>query len=139
MDSHQQGLQHFANGDYEAASCALSEALAEQETSERWNDWATVQAARQQFDKAERGYRRALQLDPQSSEAAMNLVTLLGCVGRPQDAIPFLELGASDLDEGARAAISALVKQFGNQAQSDATSPAAGTPDNGPASADTAS
>lgn len=54
-------LEAFGAAQYERASALLQEALAERESAELWNDWATAELACQRPETAERGYRRSLE------------------------------------------------------------------------------
>ena len=91
MDYHQSGLQAFKQGDYQQAAFLFRGALSEQESAERWNNWATAELVLGHAGLAEQGYRQALGFDPQNLEAATNFGLLLAASGRPADAIPFLE------------------------------------------------
>ena len=73
----------------------FGEALAQEETCERWNDWAVAQFSRNQFAEAEQGFRYALDLDAGNFEVAGNLGVLLVEREREHEAIPYLALAAS--------------------------------------------
>jgi tetratricopeptide (TPR) repeat protein len=73
----------------------FGEALAQEETCERWNDWAVAQFTKNQFAEAEQGFRYALELDPTNLEVAGNLGVLLVECEREHEAIPFLERAAN--------------------------------------------
>lgn len=79
----------------------FGEALAQEETCERWNDWAVAQFTRNQFSEAEQGFRYALELDAGNLEVAGNLGVLLVECEREHEAIPFLERAASAANEAA--------------------------------------
>jgi len=89
--SHQQGLSLFHAGQYEAAATQFAQALAEQENSERWNDWATAQSACVRPLLTELGYRQSLRMDSQHRDATANLGILLALQGRDQESLPLLE------------------------------------------------
>jgi hypothetical protein len=107
--NHQTGLKLFAQRQYEAASSHFRLAIAEEETCERWNDWATVELACGREVRGEWGYRRALHLDPAYRPAAVNLATLLIAQRRPQESVPILTPHAHSFSETEKAAITNLV------------------------------
>jgi SAM-dependent methyltransferase len=90
-EKHHQGTLLFEQGCYGEAAALLDEALGEQETAERWNDWAAVQLALGHRENAERGFRRALTFDPKLTDAAANLGILLFYAGKLKHAEPFLK------------------------------------------------
>lgn len=108
---YRRGIQLFEEGQTEEAAHLFSEALAEEETSDRWNDWATAQLTLHCPTEAERGYRRALEMNPNFGQAAANLGVLLAGQERFGEAIPFLEQGAGEIDEQQRAAVLGLLKE----------------------------
>lgn len=89
--THAQGVQLAQAGKTSEALPYLSAALRAEETSERWNDWATCQAGCERHSEAEQAYQRAIEIDPQNAEALANLAVLLVNQKRHQDAIPLLE------------------------------------------------
>ena len=90
-EKHQQGLRLFQEGQIEEALSLLGEALAEERTAERWNDWATAHIAAGHVENAKAGFRRALELDADDPRIAANLGTVLAATGRTPEAIPLLE------------------------------------------------
>jgi len=90
-DSHTRGVSLAQAGKAAEALPFLAAALRDEETSERWNDWATCQMACQRPNEAEQAYRRAIELDPQNAEALANFSVLLVNRKRDQEAVPFLE------------------------------------------------
>jgi tetratricopeptide (TPR) repeat protein len=90
--SYQTGLKLFEEGQYEGAVREFDRALGQEETSERWNDWATVQATLNQAKEAEQGFRRALEIDPTNAQAAANLGGLLFKLERYEEARGFLQM-----------------------------------------------
>jgi tetratricopeptide (TPR) repeat protein len=101
----------FQQGFYEDAISHLDEVLHEEETAERWSDWATAHFALSHFAEAERGFRRALQLNPDLLDAAVNFGTMLATVHRWQEAIDMLERVLPNLEPASWTAVSALVGQ----------------------------
>jgi len=53
------------------ALSALDGLLREHPTSELWNDWATVQFVRGNYDEAKRGYSLSLATDPANRQAGI--------------------------------------------------------------------
>ena len=98
---HQQALELMDKQHLAGALRLFGEALAQEPTCERWNDWAVAQFTRNQFVEAEQGFRYALQLDPENLEVAGNLGVLLVECEREHEAIPFLERAASAGNEAA--------------------------------------
>jgi FkbM family methyltransferase len=91
-------------GQLDEASRVLREALAIEESSELWNDWAVVQLA-----LAERALDCALKLDPWNSGAGLNLGVLLFSVGRMAEAESFLREAREMAAGTARAHIEKLL------------------------------
>ena len=108
---HQRALDSYRRGQFSNAVDLLGQALQEQETSERWNDWASVQLAVRRLTDAERGFRRALQLDPDNPEACSNLGALLATRGRYSEALPYLEKGELTVSEAERGVVQKLVAE----------------------------
>lgn len=90
---HAEGLRLFHASRQEKSVAAFGEALACQANSERWNDWATAQAACSRLVLAELGFRQALEIDCWNAEAAANLGAVLSATGRNSEALPLLEQG----------------------------------------------
>jgi len=95
QDSSAEAVQCFERKEFDKAAALLGECLLEEQTSERWNDWATARFFAGRSAEAEGGYRRALDINSQSAQAAENLGTLLAGQGRGEEAIPFLETAIS--------------------------------------------
>jgi tetratricopeptide (TPR) repeat protein len=98
---HQQALELMDKQRLDGALRLFGEALAQEETCERWNDWAVAQFTRNQFAEAEQGFRYALELDPTNLEVAGNLGVLLVECEREHEAIPFLQRAASEKNNAA--------------------------------------
>jgi Tfp pilus assembly protein PilF len=92
---HQQALELMDKQQLQGALRLFGEALAQEETCERWNDWAVAQFTQNRFAEAEQGFRYALELDPANLEVAGNLGVLLVECEREHEAIPFLARAAS--------------------------------------------
>jgi Flp pilus assembly protein TadD len=74
---HQQALELLEKQQLAGALRLLGESLAQEETSERWNDWSVAQFTAGQLVEAEQGFLYALELDPENREVAGNLGVLL--------------------------------------------------------------
>jgi Tfp pilus assembly protein PilF len=98
---HQQALELMDKQQLTGALRLFGEALAQEPTCERWNDWAVAQFTRNQFAEAEQGFRYAAQLDSENLEVAGNLGVLLVECEREHEAIPFLERAASAANSAA--------------------------------------
>src|SRR5215471_126721 len=92
----------FQQGQFAAALQQFSELIQDGETSELWNDWATAQFQCGAQEKAEQGYRRALELDKANTLAAVNLGILLASLGRLPEAIEWLKRALYQLPERER-------------------------------------
>jgi GT2 family glycosyltransferase/glycosyltransferase involved in cell wall biosynthesis len=110
--SHQAGLKLFKEGVYERALREFARALGEEETSERWNDWAAAQAALHRAEEAERGFHRALKVDPTNAQAAANLGGLLFELGRHGEARGFLEMSLAELRESQKSTALRLLHEI---------------------------
>jgi Tfp pilus assembly protein PilF len=108
---HEYAVYLFQQGFYKDAVKHLDEVLREEETGERWSDWATAQFALSHFAEAERGFRRALELDPDLTEAAVNFGTMLVSLSRWSEAIARLEGVLPKLEPDARVVVSALAEK----------------------------
>ena len=106
-----EGKRLFLAGELQAALPLLAEALKEQETCERWNDWATASFLAGRPVEAERGYRCALDLDPCDAQAAANLGVVLTGQKRLAEATPYLENSLQRLDEPQRTVVDQLLLQ----------------------------
>jgi Tfp pilus assembly protein PilF len=85
--------------------------LRTEETAELWSDWATAQYGLSQFAEAERGFRRALELDPGMSDAAVNFGMLLSSQGRYGEALAFFEKALPKLGAEGRTAVQNFIQQ----------------------------
>ena len=90
MSKHDQAIDAFQQGRLEEAAHLFDELLKEQESSELWNDWATVQLACGNVSRAETGLIRALELDPQNYPAKADLGILLLGQGNHSRAISLI-------------------------------------------------
>ena len=110
-DRHDYAVHLFEQGYFEDAARVFEEILREEENSEFWNDWATAQFALSRYPEAERGYRRALEMDPDSTEAAVNYATLLAGLARWAEAIGLFDRVVPHLAPENRTAVSELAEQ----------------------------
>jgi glycosyltransferase involved in cell wall biosynthesis len=98
-------VELFSQGRYDEASRLFGAALAYQETSSLWSDWATCRMACNEHGEAERGLRRALALDPDNMQAAAKLGILLANLGKNAEAVSFLERCQTSIEPSQRPAI----------------------------------
>jgi tRNA (mo5U34)-methyltransferase len=66
-------VQECLDGELPEALRLIEQSLAVEETADRWNSWASIQARSGNKRAGELGYRRALELDPEVGQAAANL------------------------------------------------------------------
>jgi FkbM family methyltransferase len=108
-EKYNKAVHLFQEGDYDNAALLLAESLLEEQTSERWNDWATAKFLAGHPTDAEGGYRRALDVDPQNVQAVANLGALLAGQQRYAEAIPLLEFSLACADQGQKDATEKLL------------------------------
>jgi Tfp pilus assembly protein PilF len=111
-EKHQQGLVFYSAGRLEEALDKFKTVLTEEETSDRWNDWAAVQFALGSQDKAESGFRTALELDNNNLQVAANLGSLLVGQHRFIEAAPYLLAALKTPDGGLRSALEEVIARF---------------------------
>lgn len=78
-------------GDPQSAIVLLKAALQKYETSELWNDLATVYCACGDLKKAEEGYRHALRLDPKHRQSGVNFGLFLLARGRRAEGMALID------------------------------------------------
>lgn len=122
---HDYAVYLFQQGFYADTVSQLDELLRIEETGERWSDWATAQYGLNQFAEAERGFRRALELDPELSEAAVNFGIMLSSQGRWADAAQLFERALPKLQGDARNTVENLIAQCRGQLDAAAKSSSA--------------
>jgi Flp pilus assembly protein TadD len=106
---HEHALDFFKRGQFAQSAKLLQYLLKQNDKSELWNDWATVQLIRGATEDAERGYRRALELEPSNREAEVNFGILLAATGHEQEATPLLLDGVKSLKGKQRAKITRII------------------------------
>jgi len=106
-ENHQAAVELYGQGRYEQADRLITAALAE--TSELWSDWGAIRLALGQQEDAEKGFRRALELDPYHTSAAMNLGVLLFSRGLLRDAACFFKQAYETADAQQRQALTHLL------------------------------
>lgn len=121
---HDYAVYLFQQGCYEDALTHLDEILREQESGELWSDWATAQFALSHFEEAERGFRRALQMSPELTDASVTFATMLVGLSRWKEAIALFDDVLPKLDPQARATVSSLAEPCRGQVGAAATVPA---------------
>lgn len=109
-EEHQQiATKLFEEKKYSEALKEFGKAIQAGETSDVWNDWGVAQLACGNPAEAENGFRRAMTKDSKNSTAATNLVALLSNLGRSLEAMPFVDVAASDLPAKERNDLARLV------------------------------
>ena len=108
---HDQALEMFSRGQLPQSAKLLQYLLKQNENAELWNDWATVQFFRGVTPDAERGYMRALELEPSNQEAEINFGILLAATGREVEATPLLQHGVKSLKGEPRKKIMKILDQ----------------------------
>lgn len=101
----------FQQGFYPDTVAQLDELLRVEETAERWSDWATAQFGLDHFAEAERGFRRALEMNPEMPEAAVNFGMLLSSQGRCAEAVELFERALPGLEGEGRSAVENFIVQ----------------------------
>ncbi|MGH9741313.1 MAG: glycosyltransferase, partial [Candidatus Acidiferrum sp.] len=104
-ERQRRGIQLFQAGRLADSLVLIREALAIEDTSERWNDWATLQYLAGKIEEAEAGYRIAVDMNRGNGQAALNLGVFLKSKGRDEEARPYLETArvSGNADEKAAA------------------------------------
>lgn len=108
---HKQALEYFNCGQLPQSAMILEDLLKQKDNAEWWNDWASVQLVRGISADAERGYRRALELDPSNREAELNFGILLAAMGRDREAAELLQQGVKSLEGEQRLQIMQIIDQ----------------------------
>src|SRR5436305_3969419 len=90
MTQHNDAITAFRQGHPAEALRLLEELLTENASAECWNDWAAIHLSTGELSKAESGFARALQLDPQNIDASANLGLLLLARGDADRAVAML-------------------------------------------------
>ncbi|MCL2877457.1 MAG: HAD-IA family hydrolase [Acidobacteria bacterium] len=100
----------------------LDATIAQEETSDLWNAWAALQHKGGAMKEAERGFRRALELDKTNRQAAVNLGFVLFSQGRLKEGAPLFQQHERTLTEEEKSAMLKLAEQW--QPQDTSISPA---------------
>jgi Flp pilus assembly protein TadD len=108
---HDYAVYLFQQGFYGDTVRQLSELLRTEETAERWSDWATAQFGLNQLAEAERGFRRALELNPEMSEPAVNFGVMLIGQSRWAEAAELFERALPTLAPEGREIVSGFLGQ----------------------------
>lgn len=108
---HDYAVYLFQQGFYADTVSQLDELLRVEETAEKWSDWATAKYGLSQFVEAERGFRRALELDPGLGDAALNFGMMLSSQGRFQEALDLFERALPSVKGESRQAVENFIQQ----------------------------
>ena len=112
---HAQALTRFHRGQPQEAARLFAEALAEKETADCWNDWATAQLTCGAVAEAEAGYLRTLELEPNHRDALVNLGVVHINAGRLAEALPLLQRSLSLVAKEHHAALEQLLRECQEQ------------------------
>ena len=93
----------------------LEAAIAQNESADLWNDWATAQHCCGNTEQTERGYRRALKLDASHRQSSVNLGFFLVSQGRLEEGLPLIENHKNTLTEQERQAVRDLAARLRQQ------------------------
>src|SRR5882672_9801235 len=108
---HQIALDLLNQNRIQEATTLLTEALAEQESCDLWNDWATVKAACNEMTEARRGFERALALDAENAQAQFNLGLVLVNQKELERGFSLLQKSAKRLGKDEQEAVAGLMKE----------------------------
>ena len=107
----EQAAELFKLGKFQEAARVVSEAIADGESADLWNDWAVAQFGMGELEDAERALRRALSLEAENRQTAENLGALLASQNRLREAIPLLERALEGAEEPVRTTLSTLLEE----------------------------
>ncbi len=118
MSQHDEAIAAFHQGRSSDALRLLQPLLDAGETSELWNDWAAVQLALGDIERAEAGFSRAIELDPDNTDATINFGVLLLSRGDSTRALPLLTSVLPLLPASHRQTVNALLARHGGEPSS---------------------
>jgi trehalose 2-sulfotransferase len=123
-EKYSKGIRLYSEGRFREALAVLEDALrnAQDPRAEFWNDWGVAALACGEVEKAERGFRSALDLSPEDIQAAENLGVLLAGLGRPGEAIPFLARSVTSANGEQRAKLEQLLTGCRNRVAAETVS-----------------
>jgi SAM-dependent methyltransferase/Tfp pilus assembly protein PilF len=101
-ENHRLAVESYRKGALTEADKLMGAALSQEENSETWNDWAMVQLALGRKPDAERGFRKALQLNQSYDKAAANLGILLFSSTKFTESAPYLQQACATANEQER-------------------------------------
>ncbi len=127
---HQLALELLNQDRVQEAGRLLTEALAEQESCDLWNDWATVKVACNEINEARSGFERALTLDAENAQAQFNLGLILVSHNELDKGFLLLRKSAVRLGKDEQEAVAGLLQQHGRTADAKVDSaPPSNAPD----------
>jgi glycosyltransferase involved in cell wall biosynthesis len=118
MSKHDEAIAAFHQGRFSDALRLLQPLLEAGGTSELWNDWAAVQLALGDIERAEAGFSRAIELDPDNTDAIINLGVMLLSRGDSTRALPLLTSVLPLLPASHRQTVNALLARNGGEPSS---------------------
>lgn len=107
----QRAYELMAKGQVKEAAECLHEALTENESCDLWNDWATVCVALGRVDDAQRGYERALELDPDNTQCHFNFGVVLVGTGSTDRGLKLLRQSFNHLTSPEQSAALMLIDE----------------------------
>src|SRR5580704_3062964 len=121
-EKHSKGVRLYAEGRFREALVVLEDALSDggDARAEFWNDWGVAALACDDAEKAEKGFRRALELSPEDMHAVANLGVLLAGLDRPGEAIPLLTKSADKANGEERTKLTRLLAGCRNRVAAEA-------------------
>ena len=108
-ENHRLAVESYRKGELSQAERLIGAALTQGENSQVWNDWGMVQLALGRQGEAERGFRKALQLDHTFRKAASNLGILLFSTAKFTESAPFLRQAYSGSASAEREMLSTMI------------------------------
>lgn len=147
-ENHRLAVESYRKGALTEADKFMGAALTQEESSETWNDWAMVQLALGRKQEAERGFRKALELNRGYDKAAANLGILLFSSSKFTESAPYLQQACTTASEQEREMLARMLAKCGSDtpqgftmvsnanSSAAAVKPAKVTPDAAPELAD---
>jgi tetratricopeptide (TPR) repeat protein len=112
---YQLAVKLLGQGDFRAAADMLRQALGLRESSPRWAEWASIQLALDNLGEAEKGFRRAVRLNPQDTSAIANLAVVLELLDRFEEAESWANLCPVEVLNEQQRAVENLLQLVGRR------------------------
>jgi 2-polyprenyl-3-methyl-5-hydroxy-6-metoxy-1,4-benzoquinol methylase len=108
-ENHRLAVESYRKGELTQAEMLIGAAVAQEESSQVWNDWGMVQLALGRQPEAEHGFRKALQIDNTYRKAAANLGILLFSTAKFSESLPFLHQAHTESTSAEREMITMMI------------------------------